>query len=126
MNNWIRARDKLPEADRVLVFRNVGGGRGYVTLGYVNTHGGWEEWPTGRHLNVTHWTPLPDPPNKLWVWTPNEYTTCTCGEELALPHDRQRVKCPCGEVWMNLGQSGEPVIDGYTKELRIYYKWRTE
>lgn len=128
MNNWIRVRDKLPEVDEtVIAYCRFGNdpANTFMSLAYVDAHGAWAEWPTSRNANVTHWMPLPDPPNKLWVWTPNEYTTCTCGEELALPHDRQRVECPCGEVWINLGED-EAVIDGYTKELRLYYKWRTE
>lgn len=60
---WIKVTDRLPEQNRVLVFRSFGiqytawfnNGDFYDTLGDILT---------GKSIEITHWMPLPEPPKE--------------------------------------------------------------
>lgn len=60
---WISTRDRLPRKNtKVLLYDNGGYG---VALGYLG-HAGWYVGGIlDAHANITHWTFLPCPPNKV-------------------------------------------------------------
>ena len=66
--NWISVKDRLPENEQtVLAYYNFGGKckiRFYGTLTYYafDPEPHWQHEGTG--LKVTHWMPLPEPPEE--------------------------------------------------------------
>lgn len=57
---WISVKDKLPEKQtRVLLFDN--GGFGILT-GRIGSAGWYLEGGLDEFANITHWMPLPEPP----------------------------------------------------------------
>lgn len=60
LNDWISVEDRLPEKGmRVLVYDNMGFG---LVSGYHSTAGWYIEGNLDLDSNVTHWQPLPKPP----------------------------------------------------------------
>ena len=54
---WIKVTDRLPEDETVLFCTNMG----YVSQAFYD--GAWIETFIGmEYTNVTHWMPLPEPP----------------------------------------------------------------
>ena len=79
MNEWISVKDRLPEIDgNVLVIVN---GRPHKNVTLESAYElaefspafGWimEMWPEWETPDVTHWMPLPEPPEEA------NATTCT-------------------------------------------------
>ena len=68
---WINAKDRLPETDEcVLViasgqYKNVKLVDAYQLANYCAGEG-WclDEYPEMDYLSITHWMPLPDPPEE--------------------------------------------------------------
>jgi hypothetical protein len=53
--------ERLPtECEDVLVFSNCGVGLGY----YDVYHDYWEDYTNAEHGKITHWMPLPEPPEE--------------------------------------------------------------
>ena len=62
MNEWIKTTDRLPEDDRhVLCLTRTKKGLWNVVIGYYMD--GF--WRVGMNSNVTHWMPLPEPPEVI-------------------------------------------------------------
>lgn len=65
MMEWISVNDRLPESSvPVLIYFNRCGGD--IDLGRYHTSGNMPFWSIGAYqlgYEVTHWMPLPDPPN---------------------------------------------------------------
>jgi hypothetical protein len=57
MNEWISVEDRLPEKGYQLVWE-----AGYPNVGYVASDGKWRVDRDEVTPYVTHWMPLPDPP----------------------------------------------------------------
>lgn len=58
-HKWIRAEDHLPETeDHVLCFTRTKSGQKNVVRGYYMDG----QWRCGMNSNVTHWMPMPAPP----------------------------------------------------------------
>jgi len=58
MSNWVRVTDHLPESYiRVIVTDGVD-----VNADHLTTENVWAEWPIFNRTDVTHWMPLPEPP----------------------------------------------------------------
>lgn len=64
MNKWISVEDRLPEPSESISYLVWVDGRpdyvGYWQLSYFNYEDGDE--PEWDYLDVTHWMPLPEPP----------------------------------------------------------------
>lgn len=64
MTDWISVKDRLPEAfQHVIICRNNRQGRQIVEAGQLDISGWWRVYGT-RTKSVTHWMPLPEPPEK--------------------------------------------------------------
>lgn len=64
MSEWIDVRDKLPETFvPVIVCRKGKDGSPIVESGYSDVNGWWRIYGT-RTKRVTHWMPLPEPPEE--------------------------------------------------------------
>lgn len=67
MSEWISVKDRLPEKGQdVLLLTDWFGGASFITIGYL---GGtrWISYEIGRAnvgIHVTHWMPLPEPPEE--------------------------------------------------------------
>lgn len=62
MSEWISVQNELPEKlTRVIIFDN--GGFGAVT-GRLGSSGWYLEGSLDFHANITHWMPLPEPPEQ--------------------------------------------------------------
>lgn len=58
--DWISVKDRLPETeDHVLCCTQSKKGGQNIVRGYYRRDG---LWVSGMNSNVTHWMPLPDPP----------------------------------------------------------------
>ena len=66
---WISVKDKLPEADKLVLVNGDDG----VFRAYTDGHNEYPSWqcsPIGSYagdscvLGITHWMPLPEPPNE--------------------------------------------------------------
>lgn len=63
MNEWISVEDRLPENDdHVLAATQNKRGEYNIVKAYY--HHGLGCWAAGMNSNVTHWMPLPDPPER--------------------------------------------------------------
>lgn len=61
LTGWISVKDRLPETDdRVLVCTVTKKGRQNIITGDYATRS--KVWVCGMNMNVTHWMPLPEPP----------------------------------------------------------------
>ena len=64
MNSWISVKDRLPEAFvPVLVCRRSQHGRQIVEVGQKDVRDWWRVYGT-RTKSVTHWMPMPEPPEE--------------------------------------------------------------
>lgn len=62
MNDWISVKDRLPEPFHpVIVCRKSKKKEPCVESGSLDVNGWWRVYGT-RTKSVTHWMPLPDPP----------------------------------------------------------------
>ncbi len=60
MTEWISVKDRMPEEwAHVLVSNGI-----FVNEGYLDEQGNWKHGGVDFYFfsNITHWTPLPDPP----------------------------------------------------------------
>lgn len=65
MTEWISVADRLPEVFQpVIVCRENKQGEKIVEAGQRDVNGWWRVYGT-RTKNVTHWMPLPEPPEGL-------------------------------------------------------------
>ncbi len=63
-DSWISVRDRLPERfEPVLVCREKNGSP-YVEQGYKDVGEWWKVYGT-RTKQITHWMPLPEPPEEV-------------------------------------------------------------
>lgn len=64
MSNWVSVRDRLPEVfEPVIVCRRNRKGGQAVEAGRKDVGDWWRVYGT-RTKSVTHWMPLPDPPEE--------------------------------------------------------------
>lgn len=57
---WIPVSERLPETYKdVLIYSEFGG----CQKGFLHDHGDWED-DCGYDKKITHWQPLPDPPEE--------------------------------------------------------------
>ena len=62
-DRWISVKDKLPEnTDHVLCCTVNKAGKQNIVRGYYDAESNGGMWACGMNNNVTHWMPLPDPP----------------------------------------------------------------
>ena len=60
MSEWISVEDRLPEhCEKVIVCH---GKNKTVEIGMWHRGHKWTDKPWGLYLDVTHWQPIPDPP----------------------------------------------------------------
>ena len=60
MNDWINVKDRLPETEERVLIRYR---QGKVKRTFVGEYYPWEErWSSILDAVVTHWMPLPEPP----------------------------------------------------------------
>ena len=71
MSDWIKCSDRLPEHDaQVLVYRGDSIGDIFLAECLILDGGHKRRWLYGGteyfagHDNITHWTPLPNPPTE--------------------------------------------------------------
>ena len=60
VGKWIPVSERLPEGDAVLVYRERG--KSNIDIDWTFIEGGREYWYNSGLDNVTHWMPLPKPP----------------------------------------------------------------
>lgn len=58
LNGWINVKDRLPEEFAPVIVCRKGG---KVESGMLDVNGWWKVYGT-RTKNVTHWMPMPEPP----------------------------------------------------------------
>lgn len=64
-NKWISIKDILPEENElVLLFGDDGVFRGYYSYGSFSCHPIGSYAGDGCVFGITHWMPLPEPPNE--------------------------------------------------------------
>ncbi len=62
MSEWISVKDRLPESDDyVLCYRDSCGLSSRIMVGFYLRG----KWTCGAIGNVTHWMPLPEPPEEV-------------------------------------------------------------
>ena len=63
---WISVKDRLPEnSDEVIcLFTGWDDMRCYRTLSFDKEYMIWFNWSGLEYITVTHWMPLPEPPNE--------------------------------------------------------------
>lgn len=62
MSKWIPVEERLPEKDKYCFCYSIKYG-GYMFIGYRGWYSGeWMEGGTMHIGDVTHWMPLPEPP----------------------------------------------------------------
>ena len=59
MNNWISVKDRLPEEEYVLCYQGGSCRTPNIRVGFRSSFSG--HWFPNLY-NVTHWMPLPNPP----------------------------------------------------------------
>lgn len=60
---WIDVKDRLPEHTTYVLIHFIYDGESYVDKGAYYPDGKWIDCDYD-YVNVTHWMPLPKPPNK--------------------------------------------------------------
>lgn len=60
--HWISVEDELPTCN---VFVLTCDGQGNTNLLMLAGNGGWYDHSVAKHRNITHWMPLPEPPEHL-------------------------------------------------------------
>jgi hypothetical protein len=67
VNQWISVEDRLPEDDEPVLACFVGWDdmKFIRVLEYYSQEKEWEDWNCITHSNVTHWMPLPQPPQSI-------------------------------------------------------------
>lgn len=65
MSKWISVKDALPEDRNLYLVRQLIGQREYFNIAYI-FEDDWYEQRGGylRLESITHWMPLPEPPEK--------------------------------------------------------------
>ena len=61
MSNWISVEDELPELKRRVIVSDSGGFG--VLSARLSSVGWYIEGVLDNNANITHWMPLPEPPN---------------------------------------------------------------
>ena len=66
MAKWISVKEQLPEymEDVLCVCVNRSVDTRHLHTGYLHTNDTWQDTYDGRIMDVTHWMPLPNMPNK--------------------------------------------------------------
>ena len=58
MSEWISVEDRLPEKNTSVLVSTDNG----IVFQCLYAYDGWDLWE-GNEVNITHWMPLPEPPN---------------------------------------------------------------
>ena len=65
---WIKVSDRLPDSENILIYQYEEVAWGYFSLRRNKFYGKYNPYARifeDRLDNVTHWMPLPEPPNEL-------------------------------------------------------------
>jgi|DEB0MinimDraft_6_1074348.scaffolds.fasta_scaffold79845_2 hypothetical protein len=66
MSNWIKCSERLPDlnSDLILFYGRLASAksREFVVSGYYEIDGIFRDIESSEYDNVTHWQPLPEPP----------------------------------------------------------------
>lgn len=61
MDEWISVKDRLPDAEgRYIVYATISKAYNVIYYGCLNWTG--NAWDCSFGANITHWMPLPEPP----------------------------------------------------------------
>lgn len=63
MSEWISVKERLPERFKPVLICREKNGKPYVEQGYKDVCEWWKVYGT-RTKQVTHWMPLPEPPEE--------------------------------------------------------------
>lgn len=63
MSEWISVKDQLPERFKPVLVCREKNGSPYVEQGHKDVGEWWKVYGT-RTKHITHWMPLPEPPEK--------------------------------------------------------------
>lgn len=116
-NEWVRVEERLPEEKQRVIVRceRVGTSVGWIL---------WGRWMTdiGPHAgDVTHWMPLPAPPDK-----DNHVPAKAPNEPLTIEQLREMKDEPAYlKVFDPLLKSGWHIIKAVTKDKIIFRGWQT-
>lgn len=116
-NEWVRVEERLPEEKQRVIVRceRVGTSVGWIL---------WGRWMTdiGPHAgDVTHWMPLPAPPDK-----DNHVPAKATNEPLTIEQLREMKDEPAYlKVFDPLLKSGWHIIKAVTKDKIIFRGWQT-
>ena len=61
MAQWISVKDRLPKRFETVLVVRKSKGQPLVTIGSMDINNYWSV-PAGRVKSVTHWMPMPEPP----------------------------------------------------------------
>lgn len=116
-NEWVRVEERMPEEKQRVIVRceRVGTSVGWIL---------WGRWMTdiGPHAgDVTHWMPLPAPPDK-----DNHVPAKAPNEPLTIEQLREMKDEPAYlKVFDPLLKSGWHIIKAVTKDKIIFRGWQT-